>query len=69
MKEPNVEVPQGDVKAGKAIFEEQCSVCHALDGDGKNAAAPVLGGVMGRAAGNTSFPSSKALKGSGIVWT
>lgn len=30
--EPKVEIPQGDLKAGKALFEEQCSVCHALIG-------------------------------------
>ena len=57
------------MKGGKALFEEHCSVCHALEGDGKNAAAPVLGGVIGRAAGTTSYPSSKALKGSGIIWS
>ena len=38
-------------------------------GDGKGAAAPPLGGIMGRKAGATAFSYSKAMKGSGIVWS
>ena len=30
-KEPDVEVPPGDPAVGKGIFEDQCSVCHAMD--------------------------------------
>ena len=30
-KEPDVTVPEGDPKVGKGIFEDQCSVCHAID--------------------------------------
>ena len=30
-KEPDVNVPEGDPKVGKGIFEDQCSVCHAID--------------------------------------
>ena len=31
IKEPDVTVPDGDATTGKGIFEELCSVCHALD--------------------------------------
>ena len=37
-------------------------------GNGKGAAAPPLGGVVGRQAGQTAFSYSKAMKNSGIVW-
>ena len=39
-----------------------------MQGDGKGAAAPPLGGVIGRKAGATAFSYSKAMKNSGIVW-
>ncbi len=68
-KEPDVEVPEGDIGAGKAIFSQHCAVCHAMQGDGKSAAAPVLGGVIGRQVGSTNFNNSKALKGAGFIWT
>jgi mono/diheme cytochrome c family protein len=31
LKEPEVTIPEGDAKIGKGIFEDQCSVCHAID--------------------------------------
>jgi cytochrome c len=70
-KEPAVTIPAGaDAANGKSIFEQQCSSCHAVSqGDDKTAAAPSLGGVVGRAAGNGAFPYSPALKKSGITWT
>lgn len=40
-----------------------------MQGDGKGAAAPPLGGIMGRKAGETAFSYSKAMKNSGIVWS
>ncbi len=55
--------------AGRAIFDQQCSACHALEGDSKGATAPMLGGVVGRAAGATEFKYSNSLKKSGIVWS
>ena len=42
---------------------------YVTQGNGKGAAAPPLGGVMGRTAGTTAFSYSKAMKGSGIVWS
>lgn len=70
MKEPNVTVPEGDPKAGKAIFDELCSTCHDMSGDSKNAAAPALGGLFGTQAGErTNFPYSKAMKNCGVIWS
>lgn len=40
-----------------------------MQGDGKGAAAPPLGGVIGRKAGTTAFSYSKAMKNSGITWS
>lgn len=31
IKEPDVTVPAGDAKKGKALFDEQCSACHAME--------------------------------------
>lgn len=31
IKEPDVEVPAGDATKGKALFDEQCSACHAIE--------------------------------------
>lgn len=68
-EEPQVVVPGGDVTAGRDIFDGQCGACHALEGDNKTAAAPSLGGVIGRGAGSTTFKYSNAMKKSGIVWS
>lgn len=39
-------------------------------GDSKNAAAPALGQLIGSQAGErTNFPYSKAMKGSGVIWS
>ena len=70
-KDPNVTIPAGgDKVSGKAIFNQQCSACHAMEaGDDKAAAAPSLGGVVGRAAGQGAFPYSASMKKSGINWS
>merc|ERR1712232_878516 len=71
-KEPKVKIPKGgDAIQGKAIFEKQCATCHAIEGgNDANAAAPSLGGVVGREAGKgTTFPYSNAMKKSNIQWT
>lgn len=31
IKEPDVNVPAGDVKIGKSIFDELCATCHGLE--------------------------------------
>jgi len=30
--EPKVEVPNGDAGAGRELFDQHCSACHALEG-------------------------------------
>jgi len=68
--EPNVTVPDGDAGAGRDIFEQHCSACHAIEGgDDKNASAPSMSGIAKRPAGSTGFKYSGAMKKSGIVWT
>lgn len=29
-KEPDVTIPEGDPKAGRAVFDELCAACHAM---------------------------------------
>jgi cytochrome c oxidase assembly protein Cox11/mono/diheme cytochrome c family protein len=56
-----------DPVAGGKIFAADCSACHTLD---HAKIGPALGGVIGRTAGTVpGYPYSKALAGSGIVWT
>jgi cytochrome c len=59
-----------DVAKGKAIFDQQCKLCHSTVA-GQEINAPSLYGVVGRkAAGDPSFQSySAALKASKLVWT
>ncbi len=57
---------QGDPKHGQDVFQDQCSGCHVLTGQGF--AAPPLAGVYGRKAGTAAFQYSDAMKKSGIVW-
>lgn len=54
---------------GKATYS-RCKACHTLDEGGKNLIGPNLYNVMGRMAGTRDdFIYSKAMMGSGIVWT
>lgn len=56
----------GDPTRGKALFEKQCTGCHALT---KNKEGPQLQGVFGRTSGTAAgFVYSAALKKAGIVW-
>ena len=57
---------QGDPKHGQDVFQDQCSGCHVLTGQGF--AAPPLAGVYGRKAGTAAFQYSDPMKKSGIVW-
>ena len=51
---------------GKALFENRCGGCHALDRDKEG---PRLGGVYGRTSGAVeAFQYSEALKKARIVW-
>lgn len=52
---------------GQALFNERCTACHALD---HNKIGPMLGGVVGRAAGSAAgYKYSAALKNAGLTWS
>jgi cytochrome c len=58
---------QGDAAKGKQVFDNECSGCHVLTGQGFG--GPALAGVYGRKAGGApDFAYSDAIKKSGIVW-
>lgn len=59
-----------DAAAGKALFGEQCSVCHTAEtNDNGGAQGPSLIGVYGRQAGSdATFGYTKALQGSKLTW-
>ncbi len=53
--------------AGEQLFAENCAACHASD---HAKIGPALGGVLGRPAGTVpGYPYTRALAGSGLVWT
>lgn len=55
-----------DPDAGRKLFAETCSACHALD---RSKLGPPLGGVIGRPAGSVAgYPYSHALAQAGIRW-
>ena len=56
--------------AGKALFRQQCSVCHTAEADDNGGAqGPSLVGLFGRhAAGDPSFDYTRALRDSKLTW-
>lgn len=55
---------------GMALFEAQCSICHATAKNQPSMLAPNLFGVVGRKAGSAEgFAYSAALKDSSEVWS
>jgi cytochrome c len=57
------------ISAGKALFDNECRRCHAVDADHASYGPP-LENVIGRAAGSyPDYDYSIALEASGIVWT
>ncbi len=62
--------PAGNAVQGKAMFTQQCMLCHSAAA-GQEGAAPSLFGVVGRkAASDPGFTGySHALKASNLVWT
>jgi len=61
---------EGDVTNGKIVAEKQCVVCHSFEKGGKVVFGPNLFGSYGRAAGAVKdYAYSKALAGSGLIWT
>jgi glucose/arabinose dehydrogenase/cytochrome c2 len=59
-----------DPQAGRAIFQQQCAVCHTAEpNDNGGAQGPSLIGVFGRrAASNPNFAYTDALRKSNLVW-
>ena len=58
----------GDATAGKAVFEANCSLCHAPD-KGVNKVGPSLWGVVGRKAGSLDgYNYSDAMKNANRTW-
>src|SRR5258705_13089774 len=53
--------------AGKVAFQQQCSVCHSVDGS--NGVGPTLKGITGSKSGEVpGFGFSQAMKGADITW-
>nr|ADV91182.1 mitochondrial cytochrome c-like protein 2 [Karlodinium veneficum] len=68
--EPDVEVPDGDVKKGAKLFKAKCYQCHTIEAGGNAKQGPPLWGIMGRASGTyDGFAYSDANKNSGITWS
>ena len=58
----------GDAAAGKALFTQKCSLCHAPV-EGQNKIGPSLWGVVGRKAGSLpSYTYSDAMKNANRTW-
>jgi cytochrome c oxidase assembly protein subunit 11 len=56
-----------DAVHGQEIFSQRCTACHALD---RNKTGPMLGGVIGRAAGAVAgYHYSQALKNASLTWS
>lgn len=56
-----------DVVHGQELFTQRCNACHALD---KNMTGPMLGSVVGRAAGSVAgYHYSPALKNARLTWS
>jgi len=68
--EPDIEVPEGNVKKGAKLFKGKCAQCHTVEKGGNAKQGPPLWGVMGRQSGILEgFAYSEANKNSGIIWS
>jgi cytochrome c len=60
----------GDPAHGKAIFAQQCAMCHTANKGGATILGPNLYGVVGRKAGSVAgYSYSPHMKEAGWVWT
>ncbi len=66
----NTPALSADVAAGRAVFRQQCTICHTAEPDDKGGAqGPALNGIYGRPAASTStFSYTTALRGSKLNW-
>jgi len=70
MAEPDVEVPDGEVKKGAKLFKAKCAQCHTFEKGGNAKQGPPLWKVFGRQSGTLEgFAYSEANKSSGIIWS
>ncbi|MDE2357244.1 MAG: cytochrome c family protein [Alphaproteobacteria bacterium] len=61
---------EGNPAAGRAVFQTQCSICHAVTPGAGFKMGPNLHGVVGREAGSLAgYSYSPAMKAAGFVWT
>ncbi|MBF0167846.1 MAG: c-type cytochrome [Alphaproteobacteria bacterium] len=61
---------KGDPEKGKALYADQCAVCHSIKPGIHGHLGPTLAGVMGRRAGSVSdYDFSPAMAGDGRIWT
>ena len=60
----------GDPGHGRAVFNQQCSICHSAARGGPAIVGPTLFGVVGRKAGSLpGFNFSPAMKAAGFAWS
>jgi cytochrome c len=60
----------GDPGKGKAVFNQQCSICHTATRGGPTMIGPNLFGVVGRKAGSSpGYSYSPGVKAAGFAWT
>merc|ERR1712038_1596941 len=70
LPEPDVEVPEGDVKKGAKLFKAKCAQCHTIEKGGNAKQGPPLYGVLGRTSGTCEgFAYSEANKNAAILWS
>lgn len=54
----------------KAAFDQNCGVCHWVEGPSRRVSGPSLRGIIGREAGTQpGYPYSTALSEAGFPWT
>jgi cytochrome c len=64
------EAHAGDPGKGKAVFNQQCSICHTATRGGPTMIGPNLFGVVGRKAGSVvGYSYSPAVKAAGFTWS
>ncbi len=55
---------------GEQLFKKNCTTCHAMPSENKNAFGPSLHGVVGRHSGTApGYTYSDAMKSINVIWT
>jgi cytochrome c len=59
-----------NTQKGEALFQNRCSMCHAVQAEGPNKLGPDLHGLFGRRAGTApGYNYSSDMRASRIVWS